>query len=283
MIDLAPNHKHGLVASSPLLLAGGVIGGGDALPRGFDAATLGAVVIGPLTERSRAGAATPRLAEFPGGFVLETGGQNRGVDATLRSYEQLWRNLGCPVIVQLADHQPHALAASARRMAASVNVHGFELLLPRNATNELARSLVRALVRASDLPAWVKLPLETATSLAPTAVESGAVGLVLAQPPLGTVRRAGADGSLHWVTGSVYGAALFPLTLRTVLEVARMSLPAAIIAAGGVNSAEQAEQALAAGAHAVQIDSLAWVEPALIRAIGERVKAGEQADAHRAG
>ncbi len=283
MIDLAPNHKHGLAVTSPLLLAGGVIDAGDALPRGLAAANLGAVVIGPVTEHSRAGSATPRLAEFPGGFILETGGQNRGADATLRNLERLWSGFGCPLVVQLADHQPQALAACARRLAHSAHVHGFELLLPRSADKELTRSLVRALVRASELPVWVKLPLETAVLLAPTAVESGAVGLVAAQAPLGAVRRVADDGSAQWVSGNIYSPALFPLVARCVLNVARLGLPAALIAAGGVHSADQVAQALAAGAHAVQIDSLAWVEPGLVRAIGEKVGVGEQALVHQAG
>ncbi len=282
MIDLAPHHKHGLVVSSPVLLAGGVLGAGDSLPPGLDATSLGAIVIGPLTERSRAGSATPRLAEFPGGFVLDAGGQNRGVDATLRHSQRMWPGLGCPIIIQLADHQPQALTASARRLAADPSIHGFELLLPINADNEVARGLVKTLVRASDLPVWVKLPLEAAPQLASSSVECGAVGLVVAQPPVGTVRRNATDGSVHWVTGSVFSAAVFPLVLRALRIVERMALPAALIAAGGLNNAEQVDQALAAGAQAVQIDSLVWAEPALVRMIGERGEAGAAADAHRA-
>ncbi len=51
--------------------------------------------------------------------------------------------------------------------------------------------------------------------------------------------------------------------LAALLDVAALHLPAALIASGGIHTAEHVRQALAAGAAAVQIDSALWVEPGI--------------------
>ncbi len=56
---------------------------------------------------------------------------------------------------------------------------------------------------------------------------------------------------------------IFPLMLEVLLQVAAQQLPAALIACGGIHTADHVQQALAAGAQAVQIDSAVWVEPGL--------------------
>ncbi len=125
------------------------------------------------------------------------------------------------------------------------------------------------MVRASDLPVWVKLPLESAAALAASAVDAGAVGIVMGQPVPGASARQAADGAIHWVRGSLFGPAIFPQMLRSLLDVAALHLPCALIACGGIHTRLDVRQALAAGAHAVQIDSLAWVEPAAVAELWE--------------
>jgi dihydroorotate dehydrogenase len=51
--------------------------------------------------------------------------------------------------------------------------------------------------------------------------------------------------------------------LAGLLGIAKLNLPCALIAAGGIHTIGQAQQALAVGAHAIQIDSALWVEPGL--------------------
>ena len=51
--------------------------------------------------------------------------------------------------------------------------------------------------------------------------------------------------------------------VAALLQVASLQLPAALIACGGIHTADHVRQALAAGAQAVQIDSAVWVEPGL--------------------
>jgi dihydroorotate dehydrogenase (NAD+) catalytic subunit len=263
MIDLAPNHKTGLLVDNPILVAGGMIGYGKALHRGLATARLGGVVVGPILWQSQGGVDGPRLAPLPGGFVLETGLQNRGLNGVLKHFAHLWPRLGCPVIAQLADQQPEPLGRVAGRLAETPGLSALELLPPRTATVETVRALVRAATRDNDLPVWVKLPLERAALLAPAAVEAGAVGLVVSQPPVGAGKSSSVVGPASLITGSLYGPLSFAPMLAALVTVARLHLPCALIACGGLYTLGQLRQALGAGAQAVQIDAAVWVEPGL--------------------
>jgi dihydroorotate dehydrogenase (NAD+) catalytic subunit len=270
MIDLAPHHKSGLPVANPILLAAGTIGYGEARHSGSATEALGGVVVGPILLRSRGGTQGPRLAELNGGFVLETGQQNRGLHSVVRQFAPLWPRLGCPVIAQLADEHPDAVAKVAARLAALPALSGLEIALPHRASVEQVRQLVRGAMRDSDLPVWVKLPLMEAPILAPVAAEAGAVGLVIGQPPFGSALRRNTEPAVHGVqmterllTGSLYGPLSFALTLNALQTVVGLSLPVALIVCGGIYTVEQMDQALAAGANAVQIDAALWAEPGL--------------------
>jgi dihydroorotate dehydrogenase (NAD+) catalytic subunit len=270
-IDLAPNHKLGLIVENPILLGAGAIGYGEAVPKGLNLAQLGAAVIGPMRSGSRGGTPPPRLAHVNGGIVLEQGGQNRGVSAILQRFARLWPQLGCPVIAQVSDRQPAQLRQVAMRLGAAPGIAGFELLAGDDATPEHLATQLRVLLQQSDLPIWVKLPSARALDLAQVAVEAGAVGLVVGAPQPGAGVATDAAGRGTLVEGELLGPLAFGATLRGVAQVARLKLPCALIAAGGLHTLEQVRQALAAGAQAVQIDSALWVEPGLANRLAAEV------------
>lgn len=265
MIDLAPGHKLGLLVKNPVLLAGGTIGYGEALHTGLDVKQVGAVVVGPVLRRSGGGSAPPRLAELPGGFVVATGAQNRGVTDILKRFARQWARLGCPVLVQVAETHPPALAFVLEQLAPVAAVAGIELVAAQDGDAEAVKQAVHTAVQICDVPVWVKLPLADAARLAPIAVAAGAVGLVVGQPaPAAALRRQTDDATPALVQGAFYGPHAFPLMLAALVAVSKLALPAALIACGGIHSEEQAQTALqVAGVSAVQIDSALWIEPRL--------------------
>lgn len=280
MIDLAPGHKQGLPVASPVLVAGGVVGYGEAVPRGLALDKVGAVVVGPILGRSRSGAPLPRLAETLGGIVLDTGFQNRGAASVLSKFAKLWPRLGCPIVAQIADSNARGLGRMVDQMAELPGLSGFELL-PLTTDPAAAQRMVGMVLARSDLPLWVKLPLE-ATSWAASLVEEGANGLVIGQPPTGTLTRDAGTASTS-VRGAFYGPGVLPLMLERLATLADQGLGCALIACGGIHSATQARQALNLGAHALQLDAALWVEPAVagwisdeLRADARAVKAGSQ-------
>jgi dihydroorotate dehydrogenase (NAD+) catalytic subunit len=263
MIELAPGHKQGLPCDNPVWIAGGMIGYGEAMARGLNVKELGGVVVGPFLASSRAGSALPRVAQTSGGMVLETGWQNRGISNATKRYGKLWPGLGCPVVAQLVDADARSMGKMAARLTDAPGIMGLELL-PLTHDLEVAAAMVRSVVQVSDLPVWAKLPLDNAPQDRTIAwserlVEVGANGLTIGQPTRGLLG-GNADGV---VSGNLYGPLSFALMLPVLRAVARLQLPAALIACGGVHTVAQMEQALDAGASAVQVDSAVWVEPAL--------------------
>lgn len=265
MIDLAPGHKVGLLVKNPVLLAGGAIGYGEAMHSGLAVKQLGAVVVGPLLHHSGAGAPPPRLAEVPGGFVLGAGLQNRGVNDVLKRFARLWLRLGVPVIVQVAETRPPSLAFVVERLATVEAVAGIELLVAPGADKEAVSQVVHTVVQSCDVPVWVKLPLAEAVALAPAAVATGAVGIVVGRPPVATAPRSSqAAAAPSLVQGALQGPSLFHLMLAALLAVSRLALPAALLACGGIHTIEQAQLVLSVpGVCAFQIDSALWIEPGL--------------------
>lgn len=259
MIELAPRHKLGLAIPNPVLLAAGTIGYGEAHHRGLDLARLGGVVAGPITRYALIGNDPPRLAETTGGFVLETGLQNRGINAVMKKFARLWPRLGCPVIAQIADNHPEDTATTARRLLGTAGLVGLELLLAPHVTGAEMTALVQAIRWENDLPLWVKLPLMRAAELATVAAEVEADGVVIGQP----ARGAAFNHRGQPVQGAIYGPLAFAPMLGALLDVVRLDLPLALIACGGIHTATQAREVLAAGAHALQLDSVVWVEPGI--------------------
>lgn len=257
MIELAPRHKIGLPVDSPILLAAGSVGYGDAIHPGIDTSQLGGVVVGPITRHSIRGSETPRLAETSGGFVLQTGLQNRGVSAVIKNFARLWSRLGCPVIAQIADNSPEEAASTARRLAQVDGLMGLELRISPHAQPNEVRPLLRTIRRSTDLPVWVKLPLTGVEELAHAAAIAGADALVVASPLTG----AGVAANGTVVRGDLFGPAAFAPMLAALVTVAELALDLPLIACGGIHTAPQVRQVLAAGASAVQLESVVWVEP----------------------
>ncbi len=270
VIDLAPNHKLGLVVANPILLGAGAIGYGEAVPRGLDLGMLGAAVVGPVLGGSRGGKEPPRLAHLSGGVVLATGLQNRGVNNAIQQYGKLWGKLPCPVIVQVAESHPATLAKVLAKLGSLPGVQGIELLPPPEVDAGQLAVLLRSAERACELPLWVKLPLAQACRPGPGRLRRrrggagdrpGAQrGCGAAQQPL---RRRPRPRSARLRPLLFTARWSLPQMLEALLQVAALRLPAALIACGGIHTLEQVRQALAAGAQAVQIDSAVWVEPGL--------------------
>ena len=264
-IDLAPNHKLGLIVESPLLLSPTAAGFGELLLRPADIARLGAIVVGPVTAAGRGYAGPVRLVEMDGGILASKSPFSRSAARAVARFASVWERLKRPVIVQLVDAAPVDLARAAQHIVRAPSVAGVEWAPPPTLSGRQIGDGVRALVRAIELPVWVKTPLERAVEWSSSAVEMGAVGVVVGQPLQGVVIESDPlTGKTTPLSGDLYGPLTFAPVLRTLVEVVKLGLGCAVIACGGVYSEWHVQQALAAGAHAVQLDTLLWTEPSAL-------------------
>lgn len=271
MIELAPQHKIGLSLTTPVMIASGCGGYGQAYHHLLDLSVFGAMVTNPITLRPRHGANQPRLVEVASGFILNTGEQNPGVKKVIQQHQKSWAHLSTPVIAHLPADDADDLLRTARALAHLETPQGQNLLaaielgLPHYARPHDIERWVRAVREGSPLPLLVKLPLGALLEMVEAAADADADALVIGTPPLGAAQ-AGPTGPL--VTGYLYGPALHSLALRD-LQMVKSWIDLPLVAAGGIHSLAEAQLFLAAGAVAVQLDSLLFIEPKEAEAIAK--------------
>lgn len=269
MIELAPQHKIGLSLANPVMIAAGCAGYGLAYHHLLDLSVFGAIVTNPVTLRPIYGANQPRVVEIAGGFILNTGGQNPGVKKVIQQYQKSWAHLTTAVIAHLPADDADDLLRTARALAHLETPQGqnviaaIELGLPSHARPHDIERWVRAVREGSPLPLLVKVPLGALLEMVEAATDAYADALVIGSPPLGAAQASPADPI---VTGYLYGPALHSLALRD-LQMVKSWLDLPLIAAGGIHSLADAQAFLAAGAVAVQLDSLLFIEPKEAEAI----------------
>ena len=262
MLELAPQHKQGLVVAGRMMNAAGSLGFATEYRGLLDFTRLGAFVTNPLTLNPRTPAHPPNTIELDNGLLIHTGLPNPGVRRALRRHDADWRRLGVPVIVHLAATTPAEVALAIEYLERAQGVSGLELGLRDDVSPGETGRLVRA--AQGGLPVLVRLPLAHAVALAPAAAQAGANALTVAAPPRLTVNTGGQQ-----VTGRHYSPDTFALALEALSAVAALDLGLPLIGAGGIYSVENAREMLAAGAVAVQVDAAVWRRPGVLESFGE--------------
>jgi len=213
---------------------------------------MGAFVTDPVSLFRRTPAEERAVIQFPGGFLLHSGLPNPGLKGLLAETRR-WERAAVPVWVSILGETPEEIEHMVRVLESQETVSAIELGIAPQAGPDLALNLVRAGV--GELPLVVNLPL---TSAGETWVEklAGLGGQGPSAISLGAPRGLlpGCNGKL--VAGRLYGPAILPLTFAAMRSLRRQPLP--VIAGGGVYRLADGEALLAAGAIAVQLDSVLW-------------------------
>ncbi len=246
--------RQDLTLNSPWLNAAGSLGFRSG--RGWNwPEEQGAFVTNPLSLRRRTPAEERALLRYPGGCLLHTGLPNLGLRAVLNEQKQRWARSQIPVWVHLLAQTPDEVSRMVEMLEGQEGVAAVELGIPPGSTPQDALGLLAA--SGVELPVVVNIP----------ATEAGAEWLMeLPYTGASAISLSGPRGSLlgphgRVVTGRLYGPALFPLALAGVRAAQKTGLP--IIAGCGVYRLADGEALLAAGAWAVQLDTVLWkpVEP----------------------
>jgi dihydroorotate dehydrogenase (NAD+) catalytic subunit len=258
MIDLAPNNPYGLTLTSPVLTAAGCFGYGVEYTRLVDIERIGAVVTRSTTAYQRRVARPPRLIETPAGLLAVGPWPNPGLDRVIERYARAWAAWRTPVLLSVEGASPSEYADIAAALEGVEGIAGLELNLAEH-TGRIA-AIVRATRAATQLPLLAKLPALDAglADLGSAAAEAGADALVVTAAPIGLAAspRSGEERLAGWLCGP----AQRPLALRRVAEVAR-AIGVPVIGGGGIATADDARQFLAAGAAAVQIGAALLADP----------------------
>lgn len=254
-LDLAPHNPYGLRLSSPILTAAGCFGYGVEYARAIDLSQIGAIVTRSTSLRGRRGV-SPQLLETPAGLLLAGAWPDPGLGYVLDQLAPAWAGWSTPVILSIIGANAEEYAAIAGALEGVEGIAGLELNLARQAKH--AARITAAVRAATQLPLLAKLPQQVEIAqLGQAVADAGADALTLFAP-LGGSAADPQTGEL--IQGDLVGPATRPLVLAAIAEAAAW-LRTPIVACGGVGSADDARQLLAAGAVAVQLGSALLANP----------------------
>ncbi len=267
----------GTAFQNPLLLAAGTAGFGQELAGVIDLERLGGIVTKAVSLQPRAGNAAPRVAEFRGGMMNSVGLANPGLDG-VRQGKLPWLATHLQrarVLVNVVGFRESEYAQVVAGLDGEPGFLGYELNLscPNTAAGGIefgadpvaVGRIVAACRRATRRPLVVKISpaLPDIVAIALAARDAGADGVSLVNTMPGYLfRPGGREPRLGNGNGGVSGPALLPvgiLATRRVAERTGGEFP--IIGVGGVTTAADVRQYLAAGAQLVAVGTACLADP----------------------
>lgn len=260
-IDLAPNHKIGLPISSPIMPAAGFFGyHGKHYHPLIDAERFGAWVTNPITLRPHR-ATKPQFAEVLGGIIIQNQRHNFGVKKIIRQNKRFWYAAKTPLIAHLPADNPADLARTVAALDGLQCFSAFELAIPANAELGEIAAWMSAIFRNSELPTLAKVPAPQFPSLAEGVLELGADALTISMAiPAATYR------AKSYFEGNYFGIAVAAQALP-IIKNARATFPNVPLIVSGAHSTDDARAYLQAGATAVQLDSLIFIDSMQVQSI----------------
>ena len=272
-VQLAPTHPRGLLLENPVMTASGTFGYGTEYAEFVDIQRLGAIVCKGTTLKPREGNPQPRLKETPSGLLNAIGLQNIGVEALIKQKAPMWASWKVPVIVNIAGESVEDYGRVASRLDGVAGVSGLEVNIgcPNVKAGGMefgrdpkeAAAVTRAVKAVTSLPVIVKLTpnVTDIVEIALAVSEAGANAVCLINTLRGmaidTAARKPALGNIY---GGLSGPAIKPVALSMVYQAAK-EIRVPIVGCGGISSAEDALEFIMAGASAVEVGTIQFVNP----------------------
>ena len=257
---------------NPVVMASGTFGFGKEYNEIYDIQKLGGVSSKGLTLQKRDGNIGMRVYETPSGMMNSVGLENPGIQGFIDKELQFFKKLDFVRIanvgggtledyiegVKLLNNQPIdmiELNISCPNVKAGGMAFGIK--------NEVAREVVRAVRKITDLPLVVKLSpnAEDIVGMAKVCEEEGADGISL----VNTFKAMAIDiNKRKPVFENVYaglsGPAIKPIALRMVHEVCKaVSIP--VMGMGGITTWQDAIEFIMAGATCIQVGTANFLNP----------------------
>ncbi len=263
MADLHVNIA-GVDFKNPVITASGTFGFGQEYARLYDISKLGGISCKGTTLHERTGNPSPRIAETPSGILNSVGLQNPGVDVFIEEDLPFLKKQNTTIIANIAGSQPEDYVETVRRLQdADIDMIELNISCPNvkeggisfGTSTKSVESITKAVKAVAKQPLMVKLtPNVTDIAEIAAAAEAGgadAVSLINTLTGMKIDIRTRRP-LLKNNTGGMSGAAVFPVALRMVWQVAnRVNIP--VVGMGGITKWEDAVEMLLAGATAIQI------------------------------
>lgn len=265
----------GLEMKNPVMTASGTFGYGLEFQDFVDLEAIGGIIVKGTTLMPREGNPYPRMAETPMGMLNAVGLQNKGVHHFVNHIYPQIKDIKTNMIVNVSGSQVEDYAETASVINELENIPAIELNIscPNVKQGGMAfgvsargaAEVVAAVRKVYGKTLIVKLsPNVTDIAEIARAVEgAGADSVSLINTLLGmAIDAEKRKPILSTVTGGMSGAAVKPIALRMVWQVAKaVKIP--VIGLGGIMNWKDAVEFLLAGASAVQIGTANFIDPAV--------------------
>ena len=256
----------GVKLDNPVIPASGTFGFGKEMAEIYDINILGSISFKGTTRDARFGNPTPRIAECPSGLINSVGLQNPGVDAVIaHELPELRKIFRKPIIANISGFSIEEYVECCQKLdkeeqvailevnISCPNVHNGGMAF--GTSPESAAAVTKAVKAVTTKPVFIKLSpnVTDIVAIAKACEEAGADGITLINTMLGMrIDIARRKPVIANKMGGFSGAAIFPIALRMVYQVAHaVKIP--VIGCGGVSSAEDVVEMMMAGATGVQV------------------------------
>jgi len=271
---------------NPVIPASGTFGYGNEFRAFYDPNILGTFSFKGTTRDARFGNPTPRIAECTAGMINAVGLQNPGIDAVIaHELPRLKTFFHKPVIANISGFSVEEYAYCAERLDAEEQVGLLEINvscpnvrhggMSFGTEPSHAAAVTRAVKAVTRKPVYIKLSpnVTDIVSIARACEDAEADGICLVNTMLGMridVRRR--RPVIANTMGGFSGAAIFPIAVRMVFQVAS-ACAVPVIGCGGVETARDVIEMMMAGATAVEVGAANLRNPYACKEIIEALPA----------
>ena len=265
----------GFRIKNPVMPASGTYEYTNESARLFPLERLGAIVVKSVNLHPRQGNPGPRIIEVPNGMINAVGIPSVGLPRFLTEELPPLRRHRAPVVLSVSGECGEDYRSSAELLTDNRDFDALELNLscpnvgtglPFSSEPELMRATIAPVRDLIKQPIFVKLTPMVAdiTRMAGVAEECGVNAVVIANTfPSMVIDVKKRKPVLGNTFGGMSGPCIKPLVMKLVYQAyERIHIP--IIACGGIASAADAVEYLLAGATALQIGSMNFVNPLIM-------------------
>lgn len=272
-----------LQMKNPVMTASGTFGYGEEYADFIDITKIGGIIVKGTTLHKREGNPYPRMAETPSGMLNAVGLQNKGVDYFVEHIYPRIKDIDTQMIVNVSGSAIEDYVATAARMNELEKIPAIELNIscPNvkqggmafGVTTKGAEEVTRAVREVYHKILIVKLSpnVTSIADIAKAAEQGGADSVSLINTLLGmAIDAEKRKPLLSTVTGGMSGAAVKPIALRMVWQVAQaVKIP--VIGLGGIMNWRDAVEFILAGASAIQIGTANFIDPTITLKVVEGI------------
>ena len=270
MADLSVNIGK-LQMKNPVMTASGTFGYGEEFADFIDITRIGGIIVKGTTLHKREGNPYPRMAETPSGMLNAVGLQNKGVKYFSDHIYPRIKDIQTHMIVNVSGSAIEDYVKTAEIINELDKIPAISCPnvkqggMAFGVTTKGVSEVVQAVRSAYKKTLIVKLSpnVTDIAEMARAAEANGADSVSLINTLLGMAIDAERRRPiLSTVTGGMSGAAVKPIALRMVWQVAKaVNIP--VIGLGGIMNWKDAVEFMLAGASAVQIGTANFIDPAI--------------------